>query len=134
MHVFRVQGAFRGGERFARHWHDVARLDTAGFIDLAIGDKELGKAVADHKSVFFPEKSPLGELIDYHDAVSGGLHLVPSDDALATLASDYQHMLDDGLFLDVAEPFEVLLERCKIIQQKANAKLPQDAVFPDMAV
>ncbi|MEB0139703.1 MULTISPECIES: nucleotidyl transferase AbiEii/AbiGii toxin family protein [unclassified Undibacterium] len=120
IHVFCAQGTFRGGERFARHWHDVARLDTAGFVDAAIADTALGKAVADHKRIFFAEKSPDGELVDYHAAVSGCLQLVPDDGALATLASDYQHMVDDGLFLDDAEPFEVLLERCRIIQQKAN--------------
>ncbi|MEO5655098.1 MAG: nucleotidyl transferase AbiEii/AbiGii toxin family protein [Nitrosospira sp.] len=120
IHVFCAQGTFRGGERFARHWHDVARLDTAGFVDAAIADTALGKAVADHKSIFFAEKSPHGELIDYHAAVSGGLQLVPDDEALAALASDYQHMVDDGLFLDDAEPFEALLQRCRVIQQKAN--------------
>lgn len=120
IHVFCAQGTFRGGERFARHWHDVARLDAAGFANSAIADTALAKAVADHKSKFFAEKSPAGELIDYHAAVSGGLQLVPDDGALATLASDYQHMVDDGLFLDDAESFEVLLTKCRIIQQKAN--------------
>ncbi len=61
------------------------------------------------------------KLIDYHAAVSGGLQLVPDDAALAKLASDYQNMVDDGLFLDDAEPFETLLQRCRVIQQKANA-------------
>jgi hypothetical protein len=50
----------------------------------------------------------------------GALQLVPNDDALAKLAVDYQHMVDDGLFLDDAEPFDALLERCRAIQQKAN--------------
>lgn len=123
IHVFCAQGVFRGGERFARHWHDVVRLDAAGFVDAAIADTVLSKSVADHKSIFFAEKSLDGQLIDYRKAVSGGLQLVPADAALAALAFDYQHMIDDGLFLDDAEPFEVLLERCKIIQQKANALL-----------
>lgn len=121
IHVFCAQGEFRGGDRFARHWHDLTRLDAAGFADAAIADKALAQAVADHKSVFFAEKNTQGEVIDYHLAVSEGLQLVPDDDALAKLAADYQHMVDDGLFLDDAEPFESLLERCKTIQQKANA-------------
>ena len=29
---------------------------------------------------------------------------------------------DDGLFLDDAEPFDTLMERCQAIQQTANAK------------
>jgi len=121
IHVFCAQGEFRGGDRFARHWHDVTRLDAAGFADAAIADKALAQTVADHKSVFFAEKNAHGNVIDYHLAVSGGLQLVPDAGALAKLAADYQHMVDDGLFLDEAEPFESLLERCKTIQQKANA-------------
>lgn len=121
IHVFCAQGEFRGGDRFARHWHDVTRLDAAGFADMAIADKALAQAVADHKSVFFAEKNPKGDVIDYHSAVSGGLQLVPDDSALTKLAADYQHMVDDGLFLDDAESFETLLERCRVIQHKANA-------------
>jgi hypothetical protein len=121
IHVFCAQGEFRGGDRFARHWHDVTRLDAAGFADAAISDKALARAVADHKAVFFAEKNTHGEVIDYHAAIGGALQLVPNDGALAKLAIDYQHMIDDGLFLDDAEPFDTLLERCRAIQQKANA-------------
>ncbi|MBU1223485.1 MAG: nucleotidyl transferase AbiEii/AbiGii toxin family protein [Gammaproteobacteria bacterium] len=124
IHVFCAQGEFRGGDRFARHWHDVTRLDAAGFADAAIADKALARAVAEHKSVFFAEKNTHGDVIDYHAAVAGELQLVPDDGALAKLAADYQHMIDDGLFLDNAEPFEALMERCQAIQQKANAKQP----------
>ena len=120
IHVFCAQGEFRGGDRFARHWHDVTRLDAAGFADAAIADKALAGAVADHKSVFFAEKNAHGDAIDYHAAVTGVLQLVPDDGALAKLAADYQHMIDDGLFLDDAEPFEALMARCQAIQQKAN--------------
>jgi hypothetical protein len=122
IHVFCSQGEFRGGDRFARHWHDVTRLDSAGFVDAAIADKALAGAVADHKRMFFAEKDTQGGSIDYHAAVAGRLQLIPDKDALAKLAADYQHMIDDGLFLDDAEPFDVMLERCRVIQQKANAE------------
>lgn len=121
IHVFCAQGAFRGGDRFARHWHDVTRLDAAGFADAAIADRVLAEAVADHKSIFFAEKNMHGDVIDYHAAVLGGLQLVPDEAALAKLAADYQRMIDDGLLLDDAEPFDSLLARCRVIQQKANA-------------
>lgn len=121
IHVFCAQGAFRGGDRFARHWHDVTRFDAAGFAEAAIANTALAHAVADHKSVFFAEKNTHGFAIDYHAAVSGGLQLVPDDDALAKLAADYHQMVDDGLLLDDAEPFEALLDQCRAIQAKANA-------------
>ena len=123
IHVFCLQGQFRGGERFARYWHDITRLDNAGFVDAALGDQALATAVAKHKNIFFAEKNPQNDSIDYHVAVNGSLQLVPSAGALARLAEDYQHMIDDGLFLDNAEPFEALLAHCQIIQQKANSRL-----------
>ncbi|MHB1515945.1 MAG: nucleotidyl transferase AbiEii/AbiGii toxin family protein [Acidiferrobacteraceae bacterium] len=127
MHVFCARGAFRGGDRFARHWHDVTRLDTTGFAAIALADRILARAVADHKSAFFVEKNTHGQIIDYHAAVAGGLQLVPDDDdVLATLATDYQQMVDDGLFLDDVESFETLLEHCRAIQQKANAIEAED--------
>jgi hypothetical protein len=62
----------------------------------------------------------LGQVIYYHAAVTGALKLVPDDGALAKLAIDYRHMIDDGLFLDDVESFDALLEQCSAIQQKAN--------------
>lgn len=100
----------------------MTRLDAAGFADAAIADKALASAVAEHKNVFFAEKNAHGDVIDYHVAVAGGLQLVPDDSALAKLAADYQHMVDDGLFLDDIEPFETLLDQCRAIQLKANSR------------
>ncbi|MFN0305073.1 MAG: nucleotidyl transferase AbiEii/AbiGii toxin family protein [Burkholderiales bacterium] len=122
IHVFCAQGEFRGDDRFARHWHDVTRLDATGFADAAIADKTLARAVADHKTVFFAEKNTRGEVIDYHAAVAGAIQLVPDNGALAKLAADYRRMVDDGLFLDDVEPFDALLDRCRAIQVKANSK------------
>ncbi len=59
-------------------------------------------------------------MIDYVAAVSGGLQLVPNDKALASLSLDYASMLDDGLLLGDAEPFEALLEQCRDLEARAN--------------
>jgi len=123
IHVFCAQGSYRGGTRFARHWHDIARLDATGFVDAAIADRALGSAVAAHKSIFFSEKNRDGKLIDYHAAIAGELQLVPENETLAILAADYQHMIDDGLLMDGTETFELLMQRCEIIQQKTNTAL-----------
>jgi hypothetical protein len=121
MHVYCAQGAFRGGNRFARHWHDITRLDAAGFVDAAIQDLELGRAVARHKAVFFQEKAADGSIIDYASAVSGQLQLIPSGEALRILETDYAQMIEDRLLPeDEAETFRRLLERCREVQDKAN--------------
>lgn len=120
VHVFCQQGEFRGGERFSRHWYDLTRLDAAGFADAALADRTLADAVAKHKSMFFSEKSASGAMIDYGAVVSGGLQLVPGDEALANLSLDYARMLDDGLLPTDAEPFETLLEQCRDLEARAN--------------
>ena len=120
IHVFCEQGEFRGSERFARHWHDLTRLDQAGVADAAIRDRSLATAVANHKSMFFSEKNAAGELIDYVAAVSGGPRLVPGDKALASLSLDYARMLEDGLLFEDAEPFETLLNQCRALEARTK--------------
>ena len=119
MHVFCLQERLRG-ERFARHWHDVVRLDDAGISVAAAADRDLARAVARHKSMFFAEKVVDGELVDYEAAVTGKLQLVPSGEARVALAADYGQMVEDGLLLEDAEPFEVLIERCADIAEQVN--------------
>jgi len=120
IHVYCHKGEFRGGDRFARHWHDLTRLDAAGYATKAIANRDLAKDVADHKTMFFAEKDKAGKAIDYHQAINGGLQLVPSDEALEALTKDYKGMVDDGLLLDEAASFKKLLETCKAIQDRAN--------------
>ncbi len=119
IHVFCLQKRLRG-ERFARHWHDAVRLDEAGLAEAAFADRNLADAVARHKTMFFPEKSADREPIDYVAAVNGCLCLVPDGEALKALGDDYARMVDDGLLLDDAEPFDVLMERCADIAERAN--------------
>lgn len=119
MHVFCLQERLRG-ERFARHWHDVVRLDDAEIAAAAMSDRDLAGAVARHKSMFFAEKAANGEAIDYETAVGGKLQLAPSGEARAALATDYARMLEDGLLLEDAEPFEALIDRCSDVAERAN--------------
>lgn len=119
IHVFCRQDRLRG-DRYARHWHDIARLDEANFAEMAFEDRELANAVARHKAMFFAEKAADHTAIDYGAAVNGGLQLVPVGDGLKILADDYARMIEDGLLFDDAEPFEVLMAHCASIAERAN--------------
>ena len=119
-HVYCLQGKLRG-ERFARHWHDLARLDDAGIAVAAITDREIARAVAAHKGMFFAERDDAGAPIDYAAAIEGQLVLAPADGARAALAEDYQRMIEDGLLVDEAEPFDALMARCADLATRANA-------------
>lgn len=120
VHVFCSEGPLRG-DRFARHWHDLARLDEAGFADKALADRLLAEAVAAHKNWFFAERDGDRQTIDYRAAVSGGLRLVPGGASRDALAEDYAKMVEDGLLLDEAEPFDELMVRMEALQDRANA-------------
>lgn len=119
IHVFCLQERLRG-DRFARHWHDVVRLDEAGFAEAAFADRELANTVASHKSMFFAEKAADRTPIDYAAAIKGGLQLVPVGDGEKSLKEDYARMVEDGLLFDDAEPFEALMARCADIATRAN--------------
>ena len=51
---------------------------------------------------------------------NGGLRLVPTDDGAKALEDDYARMVADGLLLEDAEPFAVLIDRCADIAALAN--------------
>ncbi|OYX39540.1 MAG: hypothetical protein B7Y91_00785 [Rhodobacterales bacterium 32-64-14] len=122
IHVFCLQSRMRG-DRFSRHWHDVARLDDAGIAAAAIEDRALGTAVAKHKTMFFAEKAADATWIDYGAATSGHLQLVPGGDALKALADDYRRMVEDGLLASTPEPFGDLMDRCADIARRARVSV-----------
>ena len=119
VHVFCRRQRSRG-ERLSRHWHDLVRLDDAGYAERALADRALALSVARHKSMFFREKDAEEGWIDYEAAVSGGLQLTPDGQAYGALADDYNRMLGDGMLFDDEEPFSDLMERCADIQKRAN--------------
>lgn len=120
-HVFCLQARLRG-DRFARHWYDLAKLDEAGLADAALADRDLAQAVAAHKQMFFSEKAADRSMINYSAAVAGQLRLVPEGDTLVALGDDYRRMTEDGLLLADAPPFEAVIERCGEIQARANQR------------
>jgi hypothetical protein len=120
VHVFCKQG--KQGDRLSRHWHDLVRLDDAGYAKEALDDRALAKEVAEFKGKFFRAKDSKGNPIDYDPAVSGGLQLVPDAEMLTALEADYKKMTDDGILLGDAEPFSELMKRCAELEKRANAK------------
>jgi len=118
-HVYCLQGRLRG-DRYSRHWYDLAALAKTTHFASAASDHELARQVAEHKSMFFAEKDANGGKVDYFRATSGGLRLIPQGRSLDALKKDYAAMLQDGL-LPVEQPtFETVLASCSAIQDKVN--------------
>lgn len=120
-HVYCLQDRLRG-ERYSRHWYDLAAIGNTAHIDKAIKDRDLANQVAEHKSMFFAEKDVHGQWIDYRKAVSGALKIIPEGASLAALEKDYSDMLEDGLLALEQPGFATLMERCMAIQDRINLR------------
>jgi hypothetical protein len=120
IHVFCMEGRLRG-ERYARHWYDLVRLDDCGIAGRALADRGLANAVALHKHWFFSAKDARGQRISYQSAVQGALRLVPDGPALVSLEDDYARMVDAGLLEEAVPPtFKDLMYRCEDLEHRAN--------------
>lgn len=119
-HVFCARGRFRG-ERFARHWHDLAAIGRSEHFPTAVASREVAAVVAGHKGRFFVEKDRDGNLIDYAVATSGHLKIVPEGEAKAALREDYEAMLTDEVMIGEALTFEELMDACAELEERVNS-------------
>ena len=124
-HVYCLQGRLRG-DRYSRHWYDLAALAKTTHFDSAASDHELARQVAEHKSMFFAEKDVDGGKVDYFQATSGDLRLIPQGPSLDALAKDYAAMLEDGLLAFEQPTFETVMASCAAIQDEINRLARRD--------
>jgi hypothetical protein len=132
-HVYCAQGRIRS-ERYARHWHDLAAIGRSPYFAAAAGDREVAKAVAEHKSYFFIEKDAAGGVIDYFPTVGGGLQIVPEGAARDALAADYANMLTDEVMVGDALPFDQLMKACAEVNARANSAVGTYSRYPVRSV
>jgi len=118
-HVYCKQGRLRG-ERYSRHWYDLAAMANSGHAQVAIDDLELAHAVAEHKSMFFAEKDVEKKPIDYKTAVSTEIQIIPKSDALEALEKDYMAMLEDGLLATHQPSFADIICTCAELESLIN--------------
>lgn len=124
-HVYCLQGRLRG-DRYSRHWYDLAALAKTTHFASAASDHELARQVAEHKSMFFAEKDVDGGKVDYFQATSGDLRLIPQGPSLDALAKDYAAMLEDGLLAFEQPTFDTVMASCAAIQDEINRLARRD--------
>jgi len=124
-HVYCLQGRLRG-DRYSRHWYDLTALAKTTHFDSAASDHELARQVAEHKSMFFAEKDVDGGKVDYFQAISGDLRLIPQGPSLDALEKDYAAMLEDGLLAFEQPTFETVMASCAAIQDEINRLARRD--------
>ena len=124
-HVYCLQGRLRG-DRYSRHWYDLAALAKTTHFASAASNHELARQVAEHKSMFFAEKDVDGGKVDYFQATSGDLRLIPQGPSQDALEKDYAAMLEDGLLAFEQPTFETVMASCAAIQDEINRLARQD--------
>jgi hypothetical protein len=118
IHVACRKGSWGSGEgdRHSRHWYDLDRLASAGVAEAAMGDRELAMEVAQQKEDFWRKPS-----INYAQALSGDLQLVPTGIGRAALEADYTAMTLSGMLRGEAPTFRTLMDRIGLLEQQCNA-------------
>ncbi|HEV2268720.1 MAG TPA: nucleotidyl transferase AbiEii/AbiGii toxin family protein [Steroidobacteraceae bacterium] len=118
-HVYCAQARIRG-ERYARHWHDLAALGRSPYFASILEDHAVAAAVAKHKSCFFIEKDVGGAAINYISATQGHLRIVPEGHPREALAEDYAAMLADDVMIGDALSFDELMQACAEVAAQVN--------------
>ena len=102
-------------ERLSRHWFDLTCLADHAVGRAALSDRALLADVVRHKKVFFHAGNA-----NYDRCLDGRLRLVPDDDQLPALQSDYNAMRDARILGEEAPGFDALIERIRILEADAN--------------
>ena len=102
-------------DRLSRHWFDLACLAAHPVGRAALADRALLVDVVRLKKVFFHAGNA-----NYDRCLDGQLRLVPDDDQLPALQSDYDAMRSARIVGDGAPEFEALIERIRLLEARAN--------------
>lgn len=103
-------------ERLSRHWFDLVCLAAHPVGRAALANRGLLADVVRHKKVFFHAGSA-----NYDRCLEGRLRLVPDDDQLPDLHSDYDAMRRAGIIGADAPEFGTLIEQIHALEVETNS-------------
>ena len=109
-------------DRLSRHWFDLMCLGAHDIGRTAIVDRNLLVDVVRHKKVFFHAGNA-----NYDRCLDGRLRLVPDDDQLPALQSDYDAMRSARIVGDDAPDFDHLMGELHNIQTRINLRSQESA-------
>lgn len=100
--------------RYARHYHDLARLALSPVADRALADLDLRRRVVAHKSVYFRSAWARYDL-----AVPGTFRLLPPPSRLADLERDHQAMKQ--MFFSAPPPIDQVLQTLSALETRIRS-------------
>ena len=112
IHVASVKGQ-RYWEVHARHWYDLIRIVESKHGERCIADQDSAQSVVEFESWFYSEKS-----VDYKDAITGKIRIVPTGDIQSALKPDYVGLA--GMFERDPYVFDILIDKCKQVENQMD--------------
>jgi hypothetical protein len=103
--------------RYARHYHDLARLAASPVAERALADATLRERVVAHKAVYFRSK-----WAGYDFAQPSTFRLIPPAFRLAALEVDHRSMLP--MFFAPPPPLGEVLEKLAALEARIHALPP----------
>lgn len=98
-----------------RHWYDMSCLHRSGKARDAIANRALLADVIKYKKLFYNSS-----FANYDDCLSSSLKLVPQKALIAALESDFQQMLEAGMFYGTPS-FEEIIGDIRELEALINA-------------
>lgn len=98
----------------SRHYYDLFAMVDSSIYKEALKSISLLEHVSEHKSLFFK-----ANWANYEEAKPGGLRLVPRDEQMNDLKSDYRQMQE--MFFDEPPAFEDIIEKLLSVEKRINA-------------
>ena len=109
--AFRTNGIFP--ERYSRHYYDLHCINASTIKANALSNLELLERVATFKTRFYPANSARYDL-----AKPGSIKLMPPEECMAALESDYMHM--QNMIYGHKPKFSEIMESIKILETEIN--------------
>ena len=102
-------------DRLSRHWYDLAMLSKSWVKTDALEGKVLLNDVLQVKKAFFN-----ASYANYDKCENKEFRLIPNNDEINKLETDYFRMIDAGMFLNVPDGFDAVIEELIRLQELLN--------------
>ena len=114
LHERAMRPSTRQADHFSRHYHDVLVLSGTPAGQSALANPALLLQVAEHKNIFFKVGGGV-----YRSAKPGTLRLIPPNEVLTALRTDYVRMRE--MLFDDPMPFDELLAGLRDLEVRINS-------------
>jgi len=101
--------------RLSRHWYDLRMLARHACGAAAINNRTLFEDVVNHKQVFFN-----ASYANYEACLTNKLCLIPSDEFINELRTDYETMLSAGMMYGESPSFDKIIADIREVEHAIN--------------